>query len=141
MLLLLQLLSLLLLSCSSELELLICKRELIHIRIFAGFTAYMVNSYHLYLLQPSPAMAYFSPLPRLLLSVGVILALWCQSFTSEMTVSRICHVTALFRLKETIEGTDWCKVSVMVHITSNLQCFVLDPNSKGLCQTRTDLRH
>ena len=60
---------------------------------------------------------------------------------NDLHVSRICHVTVLVRLKETIEGTDWCKLSVMVHITNNLQCFLLDQSLKGLCQTRTDLRH
>ena len=43
-------------------------------------------------LQPSPAVAHFSSLQSFLASVGVILALWCESFTSEMT--RMYHENA-----------------------------------------------
>ena len=45
----------------------------------------------------------------------------------------------LVGLKETIEGTDWCKLRVMAHIKSNLQCFLLDQSAKALCRTGTDL--
>ena len=69
-----------------------CKQELIHITIFAGFTAHMVIGYYYCLLKLSLALAYFSTLQSLLASFGVILALLCQSIMSEMT--RICHEDA-----------------------------------------------
>ena len=53
-----------------------CKWELIlGITIIAGFSADMVNGYTCVIvpLQPSPAMAYFSPLPSLMASVSALL--------------------------------------------------------------------
>ena len=89
--------------------------------------------------KPSLAMAYFSPLPSLLASIGVIVALLSiNHIRSDVHVSRRYHVTVLVRLRETIEGTDWCKLRVMAYIESNLQCFLLDQSAKGLCQTGTD---
>ena len=61
---------------------------LIHITIFADLLhiwCTVVTTCVLVSFATFPEMAYFSLLPSLLASVGVILALWRQSFTSEMT--------------------------------------------------------
>ena len=69
---------------------------------------------------------------------------WCDSrvvvstnhVRNDLHVSQRCHVTVLVRLKETIEGTDCCKLRVIAHIKSNLQCFLLDQSAKGLFRQR-----
>ena len=86
-------------------------------------------------------MAYFSPLPSFF-SVS-----WCDSriivsvshVRNDLHLSRRHHVNVLVRLRETTGGTDWCKLRVMAHIESNLQCFLLDQKAKSLCQAETDL--
>ena len=82
-----------------------------------------------------PANGLFSPLQSLLASGGVILALSVSinHVRNDLHVSQRYHVTVLVRVKETIEGTGWCKSRVMVHIKGNLQCFSLDQTAKGLC--------
>ena len=113
-------------SCSSSCQIINCQRELVHITIFAGFTARMVNDYY------SCYNAFCKlPLKFLFFTIsefdGVSRCYSCIAVSIDpvrnyLHVSGRCHVTVSVRFKETIEGTDWRKLKVMAHIKSNLQC-------------------